>query len=799
MIRLVYPFTNGGKSVDYRDDNDRRYDYVPSEEELRRRRNNNTRAGSTQRVQKRLKKKARKKKRSAVLRGIGIAMLICTMLFVIVGTGVGIGMYTAVSTEIRDMNISDLALNHSSYIMYVDENGNERELEEIKTAVNRKWIASEDISDNLKMAAVAIEDQRFYKHHGVDLKRTAGATAKFVLSKMGIGDSSYGGSTITQQVIKNITNETDKSATRKVKEMMRAIAIEQQLSKDEILTMYLNIAFFANNCYGVEAASNMYFGKSASEVNIQEAATIVGITQFPSRFDPYANPDNCKEKRNLVIGKMLELEMITKEEHDKAVASPLNVVPKKNNSSNDISSYFVDQVISDVISDLQYQKGYSKEFAEQQLTNGGLRIYSTIDPEIQKTMEDVFENSSNFPSSSAEAAMVIMDPYTGEIKGMVGGLGPKTEHRGFNRATQAKRQPGSAIKPLSVYAPAIELGKIDQSTVIKDEKITIGSDKWQPSNAYSGFKGNMLVHEAVGRSANIPAVKVLDMIGINKSYSYLENNFKISTLVSADKNYSSLSLGGLTTGVSVKEMAAAYSVFVNDGKYIKPYTYTKVTDASGNVILENKPTTSQTIKSSTAYIMADLLREPVNSSYGTASAAKLSGMTTFGKTGTSNDNFDKWFVGFTPYYVGAVWYGYDSPKSVGGSNPCTSVWKKVMQTVHEGLDDDDLDQPDDVVTAKICTNSGGLAKSYCSSTTGYFVKGKQPKKTCSGHTGNEPTESPEPSEDPEASESPEPSGSPDPSGSPKPSASAKPEPTKTPSATKTPSPSGTSVPSKEED
>ena len=780
--------------MDYRNDNERRYEsYVPSDEELRRKRS----AGSSERIKKRLKQKARKQKRRTILHRIGIGALICGMLFVVVGTGIAIGMYTAVSTEIGDMNINELALNNASYVMYTDDAGNEVQLEQIKTSVNREWVASEEISDNLKNAAVAIEDQRFYKHHGVDIKRTIGATVKFVLSKIGIGDSSYGGSTITQQVIKNITNETDKSATRKIKEMMRAIAIEKQLEKDEILTMYLNIAFFANNCYGVEAAAEMYFGKSADEVNIQEAATIVGITQYPTRFDPYANPDNATEKRNLVIGKMLELGMISQEEHDKAVKSPLKLVGKKGNGGGRVSSYFVDQVTSDVIADLQAKKGYSRDFAEQQLTNGGLRIYSTVDPEIQDIMESVFENTANFPNSSAESAMVIIDPYTGAVKGMVGGLGAKTDVRGFNRATQAKRQPGSAIKPLAVYAPALEFGKINQSSVIIDEKITIGSDDWEPSNSYKGFKGNMLVHEAIGRSANIPAVKVLDMIGINRSFSYLENNFKLSTLESADKNYSSLALGGLTKGVTIKEMAAAYSIFVNKGRYIKPYTYTKVVDSSGNVVLENKVSPVQTLKESTAYIMSDLLLEPVNSSYGTARSAKLSSITTYGKTGTTNDNYDKWFVGYTPYYVGAVWYGYDKPKSVGGSNPCTSVWKKVMEQIHSGLPDKELPVPDDVVSAEICTNSGNIAKETCKSIIGYYEKGKQPKRTCFKHSYSsggeaEETENPDASQEPDSSEKPE-------STSTAQTPEKTPEPEKTEAPVKTKSPSAaTTVPSKEE-
>ena len=787
--------------MDYRNDDDRKYYYTPEESNLRRERTGNRRAGSGDRVRKRLKKKARRQKRNSFLRGFTVAVLIVAMLCIMVGTGVGVGMYTAVSTEINDMNLSDLALNKFSYVMYTDENGRETELEKIRSSVNREWKPSEEISQYLKDAAVAIEDERFYKHNGIDIKRTVGATVKYILAKIGIGDSSYGGSTITQQVIKNITNETDKSATRKVKEMMRAIALEKQLEKDEILTMYLNIMYLANNCYGVEAASKMYFGKSASDVNIQEAATIVGITQYPSRYDPYANPESSKEKRNTVLAKMLEHEMITQEEYEKAVESPLKLAGKSAYRNTSVSSYFVDQVISDVMADLQSKMGYSEEFAEQQITNGGLRIYSTIDLEIQEAMESVFENASNFPSSSAESAMVIIDPYTGEIKGMVGGLGKKTDIRGFNRATQAKRQPGSAIKPLAVYAPAIDTGEATQATVVKDEKITIGSDKWEPSNAYKGFKGYMSLHEAVGRSSNIPAVKVLDMVGINKSYSYLENNFKMSTLVSADKNYSSLSLGGLTKGVTVKEMAAAYATFVNSGKYIKPHTYTKVVDVSGNVILENKAASSQAIKATTAYIMADLLSEPVNGSYGTARSAKLANMPTYGKTGTTNDNYDKWFVGFTPYYVGAVWYGYDTPRSVGGSNPSTAVWKKVMQKIHENLDEKEIEKPSGIVEAKICINSGNLSKKSCTSKIAYFASGTQPKKVCSKHyyDDSEPTEAPEESEEPTGSAKPEESAEPtdSPQATSTPKATVKPVSTPVPEANR-PEGSATSVPSKAE-
>lgn len=724
--------------MNYNDGDENRYNYIPDEEPLHRSRSKKT---TSARIEKRLKKKANKEKRNNFFKSLGIVASVVLIILIIVGTGVGIGMYTAVSTEINDMNISDLALNNESFIMYTDSAGDEHEFEKIKSTVNRKWISSEEIGDNLKKAAVAIEDQRFMKHHGVDIKRTVGATAKYALSKIGIGDSSYGGSTITQQVIKNITKEEERSAVRKVKEMMRAIALEKQLSKDDILTMYLNIVYFANNCWGVEAASNMYFGKSANELTLEEAASVVGITQTPAKYDPYAHPDNNIEKRNRVLGKMLELEMISQEEYDKASTSALKVVEKKKQSGNDITSYFADQVMNDVISDMQNIKGYSADFAQQQLTNGGIKIYATVDLDIQNEMEKVFENKSNFPNSSAQSAMIIMDPYNGEIKGIVGGIGKKTEIRGLNRATQSRLQPGSALKPLAVYAPAIELEQIDETTIVTDEKITIGNDNWEPKNAYSGFKGDMTVKEAVGRSSNIPAVKVLDMIGINKSYSYIENNFKISTLTSADKNYSSLALGGLTKGVSVKEMAAAYSIFANGGKYNKPITYTKVVDASGNTILENQHSATQSLKASTAYIMTDLLKEPVNSSYGTARRAKLSNVTTFGKTGTTNDNKDKWFVGFTPYYVGAVWYGFDQPKSVGSSNPTVSAWKTVMQNVHKNLEDKEFQIPSTVEETEVCSITGLLPRSSCDTEEAYYANGRAPKKTCSGHSKKKKTSS----------------------------------------------------------
>ena len=571
------------------------------------------------------------------------------------------------------------------------------------------------------------------------MKRTLGATVGFIGSKLGLGQSSYGGSTITQQVIKNITNEDEITPTRKIKEMMRAIALENQLSKDEILTMYCNIVYFGNNCNGVEAAARTYFNKSAAELNLQEAASIAGITQYPSEYEPLAHPENNIKRRNVILAKMQELGKISDQEYTVASAASLETSNAYIKAQSKATSYFVDQVVNDVISDLIKQKGYSEDFATQQLYNGGLKIYATVDINVQSIIEDVFEDTDNFPSGEGlQAAMVVLDPYTGQVKGLVGGLGEKTDIRGWNRATQAVRQPGSALKPLAVYGPAVDMGKITEVDIVTDEEITIGSDNWKPKNSYSGFKGDMTIKEAVARSSNIPAVKVLDMIGLSNSYGYLQNKFHLSTLVEEDKNYSSLSLGGLTHGATVKEIAAAYGVFVNSGKYITPYTYTKVLDSEGNTILENYINETQALSESAAFITADLLSGPINSSYGTATRAKLSsGMPAYGKTGTTDKDFDKWFVGFTPYYVGAVWFGFNNPSSLSeagiSGNPCVTAWKMVMDQISESQSYKELTPPSSVVERDVCSISGKLANSGCDSVEAYFVDGTEPKSTCTNH------------------------------------------------------------------
>ena len=683
------------------------------------------------------KRRQAKQKKKLLWAKITTAAIICLCILSVVVLGVGTGMYAAISREIDELDFEAIAYNFSSIVYASDENGNYIDVEYLHDSGNREWVESDKIPQVAKDAAVAIEDERFYKHKGVDLKRTTGAVFGWAAAKVTGKSPSYGGSTITQQLIKNITNEKDKTVTRKVKEMMRATAFEKRYSKEEILSTYLNVVYFGNQCYGIESASKMYFSKPAIKLTLPEAAMIVGITQAPSKYDPFKNPENAKNKRDTVLMKMYELGKISEEEYNKAISSPLGVNDKRKALSSSIYNYFVDQVINDVIADLQAEKGYSQSFASSQIFGGGLKIYTTMDSDIQNAMEEVYENTANFPGASGgvQSAMVIVDPATGEIKGMVGGIGNKTESRGLNRATQSTRQPGSSVKPISVYGPSLEKGKITAATIVTDSPLTVG--EWSPKNSYSGFKGDMSIRKAIEISANIPAVKTLQTLGVDESYKFMTDKLGFTSLSDNDKNLSALGLGGMTRGVSPKEMAGAYAVFANKGVYIEPHTYTKVVDNSGKVLLEKKPKSHRVMSEANAFIMTSFLKEVVNGSAGTGKNAKLASMPTHGKTGTSNDNKDKWFCGFTPYYVGAVWYGYDANRSVGGTNISTQVWKKVMEKVHQGLPAKEFEQPESVTAVSICQKTGKLSSEGCvHGKAEFFARGTLPSKYCeNNHSG----------------------------------------------------------------
>ena len=685
-------------------------------------------------------KKTRKKKK----KGFRVLGTVFFVLFVVLALCASViaGMLVGFSDNTTDLIAEEYNLDFTSIIYYIDNDSNQPvELDRIHRAENRVWVDIENVPENLTNAFIAIEDERFRDHKGVDVKRTIGAFMQWARGK-----DSYGGSTITQQLIKNVTGENDKSPKRKIEEIIRAINLETKMSKDQIIEMYMNTIYFGGGCHGVQTAANHYFSKDVSELTLEECASLAGIVKAPTTYNPVSNFENNKARQEVILTKMAELGFVSQQESDDAKAKKLNIKvgTKNENVSADVKSYFVDAVVDDVVADLMEKENLTEAEATNRLYTGGFKIYSTLDPKVQNAIDDVYKNPANFPGSSgnrAESAIVVMDPYTGQIKGLSGGIGEKTVPRSLNRATQSKRQPGSAIKPLAVYGPAVEYNVITPATLVNDSKLTIGD--WSPKNSGGGYKGKLSARRHLELSRNIPAVKIMQELTVDKSFDFMTKNLGFTTLVAGEKNSEgklitdkslSMALGGLTYGVTVEEMTAAYATFVNAGQYNKPVTYTKVIDANGRIILENKVQNKRAMSPETAYIMQNMMSGVVKS--GTGTAASLGDIYAGGKTGTTNSNKDRWFMGFTPNYVAGVWTGYDQPKAMGGSNLCPGIWKRVMTKIHEGETIKTIKQPDGVVKRTVCALSGRIASDICSTTrVDYFKEGTQPKKYCSSHAG----------------------------------------------------------------
>lgn len=627
---------------------------------------------------------------------------------------IGVMFIVFIIVGAEKLDVEDLNLDLTSTICYVDEEGEIQEYEKISSTGSRFWVPLNKVPKNMQEAFISIEDERFRSHNGVDIKRTTKAVFQYIFNRK----NAHGGSTITQQLVKNLTGNDDRSPVRKIQEMWMAFQLERELSKDQILELYVNTIYLAQGVNGVQTASKLYFDKDVSELTLAECASIAGITQTPALYDPFLNPENNKKKQELVLGKMLELGKITQEEHDSAVNETLNFKKGNMRVSAPSQSYFAEQVIADVISALVNQKGMSEAVARRKIFNGGLKIISTIDPKVQSSINDVFTSEKNFPSSpttpAPQGAIVVMDVHSGEVRGLYGGIGPKPGAYSLNRATGTFRQPGSSIKPLAVYAPAIDKGIINPNTIYTDKKVTYGN--WSPKNSYTGYKGDMTVRTAVGLSVNTIAAQVAYDLGIETSYDYLKNKFKLSTVTENDKVLGALSLGGLTEGASVMDMTAAYSVFPNEGVYNTPITFTKIVDNTGKVILKNKSQSSAAISKTTAAVMNDLLRGVVTS--GTGTSANISGYEIAGKTGTSDNVVDRWFVGYTADYCAGVWYGYDAhkPMSHVSGNPAAVAWRKVMQPIlasNKTGNNLDMKYQGYKKSVEICTVSGLLPSDYC--------------------------------------------------------------------------------------
>lgn len=648
----------------------------------------------------------------------------------------------------------NLGLDLNSFIYSINPASGEEQLyETIKGAENRIWVDGDQIPKALKDAAVAIEDERFYKHKGVDWLRTAGAVKGWL-----IGGKQYGGSTITQQLIKNATKDDDYSVKRKINEIFRALALENEIDdKDRILEMYLNTIYLGYNCYGVKTAATTYFGKDISQLDLAECAVLAGLTNNPSDYDPYNRPERVKQRQETILGKMLELQMITQQEHDAAVAKQIVYRPYEQYEAEigDPYTYFTDAVIKDVKNDLMEQKGYSEQVALNMINSGGLKIYATIDTEIQKILDEVWADSSNFPNtekygSRPQSAMVITD-QKGNVVGIAGGRGQKNDKLGFSYATDARRQPGSSIKPISTYGPAMDKGIIVPTSTVYDKALRKGEDgkPWPRNDGRYPTGKPMSVKSGITSSVNTIAVQVMNMLTPQASYDFMTQRLGIKLVgnrteadgsVKSDIDIAPLALGGLTDGVTVREMAGGFSAFINDGVFAGTRTYSKVVDSEGNVVLENKPGTELGFEHvRTAYYMLDCMQAVT--AFGTASGTTIPGVQTAGKTGTTTSNTDIWFCGVTPKYSGAVWVGYEKNYRLDGmyGRNAANIWKTVMRRVHEGDSGLVFDShPQDFETASYCMDSGLAPSGACRAAgrvaTGRFWKGQVPTELCS-HKG----------------------------------------------------------------
>ncbi|MEG1730791.1 MAG: PBP1A family penicillin-binding protein [Oscillospiraceae bacterium] len=643
------------------------------------------------------KNKAKKAADTAAVTVSGVFHTIFKVLATILLIGITTGLMFAcvfayyIKTSLtEDIGISmeNMKMNLTSQVLYTDEAGVEHPLASLYGEEYRVWVDYDNIPINMEHAAVAIEDQRFYKHKGVDWYRTFGAFANMFLSMK----NDFGGSTITQQLIKNTTKKDDITVQRKLLEIFQALDFERKYEKKDIMEWYLNAVYFGERSWGVGAASKTYFGKDVMDLSLAQCASIIGITNNPSKYDPFISPDNNKERQEIILFEMYDQGYITKEEYETAKAEKLVFQRSKDEEYKmPINSYYVEAIIADVTQDLMEEKGINKETAQNLIYNGGYKIYAAIDMNAQSILDSIYTDPSNFPQNksprgqSLQSAAVILDPFTGKIMALSGGVGPKTENLILNRATVSKRPPGSSIKPIATYGPAIDQGLITPTTLVNDSpNIKLKGTTWYPRNANGGNSGIVTIQQALENSLNTVSAQILDKLTPKKSFEYLSERLGVTSLEESDCDYAPLSLGQLTNGITVREMAQAFGAFVNDGVFTHSRTYTLVRDDKGDVVLDNSPETIVAFKANTAWTMCKMLNIAATS--GTGWESNIGNMPHAGKTGSSSDYQDRWFVGFTPYYVCAVWTGYDTPAHIyAPGNPAAKLWKKIMQPLHEGL------------------------------------------------------------------------------------------------------------------
>ena len=687
--------------------------------------------------------KIKQAKNISFRRSVIATVLIITMLSAALAGVIGAVLAITGHKDPGALILEDLdnLKSNTGTTIFVKSGGEWTEYRKLYGGENRIWADYNVIPGNLKNAFVSIEDERFWTHNGVDWKRTISAFANMFLN---FYSSNQGGSTITQQLVKNLTGDNSQSGDRKLREIKRALAIEKKYPKETILGCYLNSIYFGNSLYGVEAAAEYYFGKTVSELSLAECASIAAIVKNPAKYIPDKHPEENRQRRDLVLKKMNELGYIGEAEYNAAKAEPVITYPSIISLHNEsIYDYFTDTLINEFIGYLEDEYHIEYQYALKNIYTGGYKIYATVDLNVQNALQSVYENTGNFAALSSkgeqlQSAMTVMD-YAGHIVGIVGGSGPKEVNLGLNRAMYSPRQPGSTIKPLSAYSLSIDKNNITYSTVIEDSPLenygTAGNVG--PSNWYGDYYGNMTVERALELSVNTIPCKLIQNLGTGTVYSFLHDKLDFSYLTNEDKNLSALALGGMSRGITTTQSAAAYAMFGNGGKYFKPTTIDHIDTPSGERVYTGGDEGKQVISSASASVMNKLLQNVVFGAEGTGRGMQAyMGMPMYAKTGTSNDTNDLWFVGGTPYYVASCWVGFDYPETIYNSGAALNIWGSVMSTVHSYLGYRDFDYDSGVQAATYCVHTGALARTGCPATATGFYTGNFPGY-CTEHGGDE--------------------------------------------------------------
>ena len=718
-----------------------------------------------------------------ILRVVVVAVLcLCFAL-----GGFGAGMLLGYASTTKPLSIGDLTSAEESQTSFVyDSENNVIAKLTGSENVDRIYVSYSEIKDTyLDDAIIAIEDERFREHSGIDIKRIGSALLSAIANG---GSATHGGSTITQQTVKLISGQDEHSTSRKVQEWFAAMSLEQSLTKDEILELYINLAPMGNNYVGVQSAAMNYFGKNASELTLPECALIAGLPKSPSYYNPLreSGKRNAQRRMRTILGKMYELGMITEEEYDDALNYELEFRQRSTDHTTTINSYFTEYAIAEVIGDIAKARGIKRNLASSLVYNRGYHIYTTLEPETQAILDEAFTNRDLFQADpeliidypeKPNASMVVINNNTGAIAAMAGGYGEKTMNLSLNRAVSTHRNPGSSIKPILEYAPAFELGIIAPSSVYMDEPKHLDPQRpntnW-PVNYTRTYLGAVTIRTALVNSLNTIAAEIWTNVGGETCLWYLK---QVGIDRTSEGAYPSQSVGGFTNGMTTLEMAAAYHTFATGGTYVEPHAYTQVLDSDGNVICKADPISYRVYSAETCFFIGDCLKGVVTNStpsnYG-GQIENLDGehIDTAGKTGTTSDNIDRWFCGFTPYYSAAVWYGYDNRLRQTSIPSCdypgaVRIWMYCMNKIHENLPGATFNKPDTIVTMPVCM-SGYYPNESCREQskvyTDYFVSGSylcpSDDKPCPIHATPTPTPTPLPPQNPQGGQDPNQGGGP---------------------------------------